>query len=250
MLFYQPQIDILTGKLIGVEALIRWLQPDLIFIKPGEFIPLAEEAGLIVPIGEWVIHTACSQNMIWQKAGFKPMCMTVNVSSIQFMQSNFVERISQILKETGLSPAYLQLELTEGTIMKHAEDIIKKLDTINAMGIKVSIDDFGTGYSSMNYLKRLPLSTLKIDRSFIQDIATNPDDQSITKAIIDLARNFRLNVIAEGVETRKQLHLLREYGCNGMQGYLICPPINAMSLAQFVKEDMWIKSLKRYGINI
>jgi diguanylate cyclase (GGDEF)-like protein len=250
MLFYQPQIDILTGELIGVEALIRWLQPDIILIKPGEFIPLAEETGLIVPIGEWVLHTACSQNMTWQKAGLKPMCMTVNVSSIQFMQSNFVERISQILKETGLSPAYLQLELTEGTIMKHSEDIIKKLDTMKNMGIKVSIDDFGTGYSSMNYLKRLPLSTLKIDRSFIQDIANNPDDQSITKAIIGLARNFRLNVIAEGVETRKQLHLLKEYGCNGIQGYLICPPINAISLAQFVKEDMWIKSLKKFGITI
>jgi diguanylate cyclase (GGDEF)-like protein len=244
MLFYQPQIDILTGKLIGVEALIRWLQPDLILVKPGDFIPLAEKAGLIVPIGEWVLRAACSQNVIWQKVGIEPMCMTVNVSSTQFMQSNFVESISRILKETGLNPVYLQLELTEGTLMKHSEDTIEKLHSLKNMGIKVSIDDFGTGYSSMNYLKRLPLSTLKIDRSFIQDLANNPDDQAITKAIIDLARNFKLKVIAEGVETRKQLDLLREYGCNGIQGYLICPPINQISLAQFVKETMWLKSLK------
>jgi diguanylate cyclase (GGDEF)-like protein len=244
MLFYQPQIDILTGELIGVEALIRWLQPDLILVKPGDFIPLAEKAGLIVPIGEWVIRTACSQNMMWQKVGIKPMCMTVNVSSTQFIQSDFVERISQILKETGLNPVYLQLELTEGTLMKQPEDTIEKLHLLKEMGIKVSIDDFGTGYSSMNYLKRLPLSTLKIDRSFIQDLANNHDDQAITKAIIDLARNFKLKVIAEGVETKKQLDLLREYGCNGIQGYFICPPINHISLAQFVKEAIWLKSLK------
>jgi diguanylate cyclase (GGDEF)-like protein len=244
MLFYQPQIDILTGELIGVEALIRWLQPDLILVKPGDFIPLAEKAGLIIPIGEWVLRTACSQNVIWQNVGIKPMCMTVNVSSTQFMQSNFVERISQILKETGLNPVYLQLELTEGTLMKNSEDTIKKLHLLKDMGIKVSIDDFGTGYSSLNYLKRLPLSTLKIDRSFIQDLAKNPDDQAITKAIIDLAKNFKLKVIAEGVETKKQLDLLREYGCNGIQGYLICPPINQTSLAQFVEEAIWLKSLK------
>ena len=226
MLFYQPQIDILTGELIGAEALIRWLQPDLILVKPSEFIPLAEEVGLIVPIGEWVLRTACSQNLAWQKAGIKPICVTVNVSSIQFRQDNFVARISEILFETGLNPVYLQLELTEGTIMKHSEDTIKKLFALKDMGIQISIDDFGTGYSSLNYLKRFPLSTLKIDRSFVQDIATNPDDQSITKTIIDIANNFHLKVIAEGVETREQLSLLRAYGCEGIQGHLICPPIN------------------------
>jgi diguanylate cyclase (GGDEF)-like protein len=248
MLFFQPQIDILTGELIGVEALIRWLQPDLILIKPGEFIPLAEEVGLIVPIGEWVLRTACSQNVAWQKAGIKPMCMTVNVSSIQFRQHTFVESISGILHETGLNPVYLQLELTEGTIMKHSEDTVKKLHSLKGMGIQISIDDFGTGYSSLNYLKRFPLSTLKIDKSFIQDLATNSDDQSITKTIIDIANNFHLKVIAEGVETREQLSLLQAYGCKGIQGHLICPPVNPISFAQFVKEYKCLAVLQRFNI--
>ncbi|HMK48854.1 MAG TPA: EAL domain-containing protein [Thermodesulfovibrionales bacterium] len=235
MLFYQPQIDISTGELIGVEALIRWLQPDLILIKPGEFIPIAEESGIIVPIGEWVLRTACSQNVSWQKAGLTPMRMTVNVSSIQFAQENFVEMVFGILRETGLKPGYLQLELTEGTIMKHSEEAVKKLRSLKEMGIRISLDDFGTGYSSLNYLKRFPLTTLKIDKSFIKDIATNSDDQSITKTIIDIANNFHLVVIAEGVETKEQLSLLQTYGCNGIQGHLICPPVNPISLAQFAK---------------
>jgi diguanylate cyclase (GGDEF)-like protein len=239
MLFYQPQIDISTGELIGVEALLRWLQPDLILIKPDDFIRLAEETGLIIPIGEWVLRAACSQNMIWQKSGIKPMCMTANVSSIQFKQRNFVERISEILHETGLNPLYLQLELTESAIMKDSEDAVKKLRSLRDMGIRISLDDFGTGHSSLNYLKRFPLSTLKIDRSFVQDLATSSDDQAITKTIIDIANNFNLNVIAEGVETKKQLALLQAYGCKGVQGYLICPPINSVSLAQFVKEDKY-----------
>ena len=237
MLFYQPQIDISSGGLIGVEALIRWLQPDLILVKPSDFIPLAEETGLIIPIGEWILRAACSQAVAWQKIGIKPMCMTTNVSSIQFRQHDFTERISEILQETGLNPGCLQLELTEGTIMKDSEDTVKKLNSLRDMGIQISLDDFGTGHSSLNYLKRFPLSTLKIDRSFIQDLATNPDDQSITKTIIDIAKNFHLNVIAEGVETKKQLSLLRAYGCRGAQGYLICPPINSISLAEFVKGD-------------
>ena len=165
------------------------------------------------------------------------MRMTVNVSSIQFGQQDFVEKISHILDETGLNPAHLQLELTEGTIMKHAEDSIKRLHSMKDMGIQISLDDFGTGYSSLSYLKRFPLATLKIDRSFIKDLATNSDDQSITKTIIDMANNFHLHVIAEGVETIKQLSLLRAYGCYGAQGHLICPPINSISLAQFVKEE-------------
>jgi diguanylate cyclase (GGDEF)-like protein len=237
MLFYQPQIDISTGEIIGVEALLRWLQPDLILIKPDDFIRLAEETGLIIPIGEWVLRTACSQNVIWQKGGIKPICMTANVSGIQFKQHNFVEQISEILHETGLDPLYLQLELTESAIMKDSEDAVKKLRALRDIGIRISLDDFGTGYSSLNYLKRFPLSTLKIDRSFIEDLATSSDDKAITKTIIDIASNFNLNVIAEGVETKKQLALLQTYGCKGAQGYLICPPINSVSLAQFVKED-------------
>lgn len=241
MLFYQPQIDISTGKIIGVEALIRWLQPDLILIKPGEFIPLAEETGLIIPIGDWVLRTACAENIAWQKEGLQPIRMTVNVSSIQFRQDNFVETVSGILGETGLDPQYLQLELTEGTIMQDSQNTIKKLRSLQSMGIQVAIDDFGTGYSSLNYLKRFPLSTLKIDYSFVRDIVTSPTDQAIVNAIVSLAHNFNLKVIAEGVEKRKQLSFLRECGCEGAQGYLICPPVNTVVLAEFIRKERYLE---------
>jgi EAL domain-containing protein (putative c-di-GMP-specific phosphodiesterase class I) len=236
MLFYQPQIDISEGTMIGAEALIRWLQPDLIFIKPSEFIPLAEETGLIVPIGEWILRSACAQNKAWQKAGIQPFPVTVNVSVVQFRQKNFVETVSRILRDTGLKPDYLQLELTESTIMQHSESTNEKLQSLQAMGIQISIDDFGTGYSSMNYLKRFPLSTLKIDQSFVKDLVTSHTDQAIVKAIIALAHNFNLKVIAEGVETREQLAFLRECRCEGMQGYLVCPPLNPETIVQFAKK--------------
>jgi diguanylate cyclase (GGDEF)-like protein len=244
MLFYQPQIDIYTGKIIGVEALIRWLQPDLVLIKPGEFIPLAEETGLIIPIGEWVLRTACAENKAWQKVGLQPIRMTVNVSSIQFRQNNFVETVSGILRDTGLDPHYLQLELTEGTIMQDSPNTIKKLHSLRAMGIQVAIDDFGTGYSSLNYLKRFPLSTLKIDYSFVKDIGTSPTDQAIINAIVSLAHNFNLKVIAEGVEKKKQLTFLRECGCEGAQGHLICPPVNTVVLAEFIKKERHLEVLR------
>ena len=240
MLFYQPQIGISEGRMIGVEALIRWLQPDLVFIKPSEFIPLAEETGLIVPIGEWILLSACAQNRAWQEAGLHPFPVTVNVSSVQFRQNNFVETVSQILRDTGLKPDYLQLELTESTIMYHSENINKKLQSLQAMGIQISIDDFGTGYSSMNYLKRFPLSTLKIDQSFVKDLVTNPTDQAIVKAIVSLAHNFNLKVIAEGVETKEQLAFLRECRCEGMQGYLVCPPLNPNTIVQFAKKGKYL----------
>ncbi len=239
MLFYQPQIDISTGKIIGVEALIRWLQPDLVLIKPGEFIPLAEETGLIIPIGEWVLRTACAENRAWQKEGLQPIRMTVNVSSIQFRQDNFVETVTGILHDTGLDPHYLQLELTESTIMQDSQNTIKKLHSLQSIGIQVAIDDFGTGYSSLSYLKRFPLSTLKIDYSFVRDIVTSLTDQAIVNAIISLAHNFNLKVVAEGVEKRKQLSFLRDCGCEGAQGYLICPPVNTVVLAEFIKKERY-----------
>jgi diguanylate cyclase (GGDEF)-like protein len=248
MLFYQPQIDISTGRMIGVEALIRWLQPDLVLIKPGQFIPLAEQTGLIIPIGEWVLRTACAENKAWQKAGLEPLRMTVNVSSIQFGKSNFVESVSNILSDTGLEPKYLQLELTESTIMHDSQKTIKKLQSLQTMGIQIAIDDFGTGYSSLSYLKRFPLSTLKIDYSFVKDLNTSPNDQAIVKAIIDLAHNFNLKVIAEGVENRKQLAFLRGCGCEGVQGYLLCPPVSSAVLAEFVKKKKHLKVLNDLGI--
>lgn len=250
MLFYQPQIDISTGRMIGVEALIRWLQPDLVLIKPGQFIPLAEETGLIVPIGEWVLRTACAENKVWQKAGLKPMRVTVNVSSIQFRQSDFVEVVSGILRDTGLDPEYLQLELTESAIMKDSENTIKKLYSLQSMGIQVAIDDFGTGYSSLNYLKRFPLSTLKIDYSFVKDLVNSPNDQAIVNAIVSLAHNFNLKVIAEGVEKMKQLAFLHECGCEGVQGFLICPPVNSVILAEFVKKEKYLEVLNNCGIKV
>jgi diguanylate cyclase (GGDEF)-like protein len=239
MLFYQPQIDIQNGKIIGVEALIRWLQPDLVLTRPSEFIPLAEQTGLIIPMGEWVLRVACEQNRAWQKIGIAPMLMTVNVSSIQFSQNNFVETVSQILSETGLDPHYLQLELTESAIMQNSQDTIYKLQALQAMGVQTSIDDFGTGYSSLKYLKHFPLHTLKIDTSFVRDLITSTTDQSIVKAIITLAHNFNLKVIAEGVESRKQLDYLQEAGCEAIQGYYICPPLNSIALAQFTKKKKY-----------
>ena len=239
MLFYQPQVNIQTGKLIGVEALIRWLQPDLVLTRPGEFIPLAEQTGLIIPMGEWVLRTACAQSQVWRKAGLSHMLMTVNVSGIQFDQDSFIETLSHIISDSEIEPATLQLELTETTIMKNSEKTIKKLLELQTMGIQTSIDDFGTGYSSLKYLKHFPLSTLKIDNSFVRELGTSPNDQSIVRAIITLAHNFNLKVIAEGVEKREQLDFLRECGCEGVQGYLICPPVNAIALEQFTKKTKY-----------
>ena len=239
MLFYQPQINIQNGNIIGVEALIRWLQPDLVLTRPGEFIPLAEQTGLIIPMGAWILRVACEQNRAWQKAGLTPMLMTVNVSSIQFSQNNFVETVAQILKDTGLDPQYLQLELTESTIMQNSQNTINKLQALQRMGVQTSIDDFGTGYSSLKYLKHFPLDTLKIDTSFVRDLMTSATDQSIVKAIITLAHNFNLKVIAEGVESREQLDYLRACGCEAVQGYFICPPVNSIALAQFAKKKKY-----------
>jgi diguanylate cyclase (GGDEF)-like protein len=236
MLFYQPQVNIQTGELLGVEALVRWLQPDLVLTRPGEFIPLAEQTGLIIPMGEWILQTACKQAKGWQRAGMKPILMTVNVSGIQFKQKNFLNVLEKVLRETGLEARYLQLELTESTIMQHSEKNIDKLRAIKDMGVQISIDDFGTGYSSLKYLKNFPLSTLKIDTSFIRDLTNNPSDQAIVRAIITMAHNFSLKVIAEGVETMEQLVMLREYRCEAAQGYLICPPVNATVLAHFTKK--------------
>ncbi len=234
MLFYQPQVDLMTGKILGAEALVRWLQPDLVFIKPGNFIPVAEETGLIIPIGEWILRSACKQGKAWQEEGLELFDLSVNISGIQFMQEDFVGIVTQSLRETGFNPSYLKLELTEGVVMKDAQNAVRKMNSLKQLGIQISIDDFGTGYSSMSYLKRFPTSSLKIDCSFIQDLATNPDDQTIVRAITALAHNLNIKVIAEGVETKKQLWLLRGYGCDGAQGFYICPPVNPTAFVEFI----------------
>jgi diguanylate cyclase (GGDEF)-like protein len=224
--YYQPKIDTNTRQIVGMEALVRWHHSELGLVSPMEFIPLAEATGLIVPIGEWVLRTACAQSNLWQNEGFA-LHVAVNLSARHFQQQNLAETIIEILKETGFNPSRLNLEITESSIMKNAELAVKTLSELKRAGIKISIDDFGTGYSSLGYLKRLPIDVLKIDKSFVLDVTTNPDDMALVMAIIMLAHNLRLKVFAEGVETEEQLDLLHRLGCDEWQGYLYSKPVSA-----------------------
>ena len=244
-LYYQPQLDIRSGNVVGVEALIRWIDAQNNVILPGKFISLAEETGLIIPIGEWILDTACRQNVEWQKAGFAPMYVSVNISSLQFRQPSFIGTVNKVLQDTGLDPKYLELELTESILMEATESAIQTLNELKSMGVRISIDDFGTGYSSLSYLKRFPIDTLKIDRSFVRDVTSDPDDKAIINAIIALARTLNLKVIAEGVETIQQLVCLHEQGSDGMQGYLFSPPLPKESLTQLLQEG---KNLKTWWV--
>jgi diguanylate cyclase (GGDEF)-like protein len=223
--YYQPVLDINTKKIVGVEALLRWHHPELGLVQPAEFISLAEDTGMIVPIGEWVLRTACAQSKSWQSAGFAPLSLAVNLSARQFQQQNLSEVVVRILRETGLNPRDLELELTESSIMKNAEWAVRTLSELKAMGVKIAIDDFGTGYSSLGYLKRLPIDTLKIDRSFVSDVTTDPDDAALVMAIITLAHNLRLKVIAEGVDSEEQLRFLHLLRCDEWQGYFFSKPL-------------------------
>ncbi|MEW6697879.1 MAG: sensor domain-containing protein [Bacillota bacterium] len=234
ILYYQPQVEIHSQKIIGFEALVRWQHPQLGIVFPGEFIPVAEDTGLIVPIGEWILHTACAQNKAWQDAGFSPLRVTVNLSARQFQQYNFVKKVEQVLNETGLEPRWLELEITESLAMKDVEFSGKNLFELRKMGISLAIDDFGTGYSSLSYLKRLPIDIIKIDRTFIRDITANSDDASIVSTIIALAHNLKMKVVAEGVETEEQLHFLRQQKCYGMQGYLFSRPLPADDITRLL----------------
>ncbi|MBH0164181.1 EAL domain-containing protein [Fictibacillus sp. 7GRE50] len=232
---YQPQIDVETGGIIGVEALLRWHHPEWGTISPAEFIPIAEETGLILQIGEWVLHGACRQNKAWQNAGYAPLRMAVNISSRQFQQSDLVERVSRILNETELAPQYLELELTE-SIIQDSKYAVAKMQQLKEMGIHLSIDDFGTGYSSLSYLKTFPIHTLKIDQSFTRNIYADPKDASLVETIIAMAHNLDLRVIAEGVETEEQLQFLQQKQCNEAQGYYFSRPISAEELAVILQE--------------
>ena len=223
--YYQPKMEILSRKVIGVEALVRWCHPTLGMISPGQFIPLAEETGLIVPIGEWVLGTAARQNQAWQEQGFEPIRMAVNLSPAQFRQPNLFEVVTRIVSEAGMACEWLELELTEGMLMQDAQTTIQVLRKLKNAGIHLSIDDFGTGYSSLSYLKRFPINTLKIDQSFVRDVTTNPEDAAIATSIILMGHSLKLNVIAEGVETDSQLSFLKILQCNEVQGYLISPPV-------------------------
>lgn len=235
VVFYQPQVNTCTGEITGMEALVRWQHPYRGLIYPGEFIPVAEESGLIVPIGEWVLRTACNQITAWHEAGFPQMRVTVNLSARQFLQQkNLAETVAQVLEETGLNPGCLELEITESIAMQDVDFTIAMLHRLREMGIQIGIDDFGTGYSSLNYLKRFPINTLKIDRSFVCDITVNPDNAAIVSTIIGLGRNMKLNVIAEGVETEEQLAFLKQRDCIEMQGYLFSKPLPAEELERLL----------------
>jgi diguanylate cyclase (GGDEF)-like protein/PAS domain S-box-containing protein len=238
LLHYQPQVDLVTNQIIGTETLIRWKHPTMGLVSPAKFIPLAEETGLIVSIGEWVLRTACLQNKAWQAAGLPPIRNSVNVSGIQFRRTNLVETIRRVLDETGLAPQYLEIELTESILMKNEEKMIAAIDALHEMGVYISIDDFGTGYSSLSYLKRFAINSLKIDQSFIREITVNPEDAAIVAAIVTLAHSLKLKVIAEAVETDDQLEFLRTLKCDEMQGYLFSKPLPAEDIVELLKENI------------
>ena len=237
-LVYQPQVDARSGRITGVEALLRWNHPDMGLLTPDRFIYLAEETGFIVPLGEWVLMTACRQNRAWQKLGFPPLRVAVNLSGKQFGQHRLDEMISAILLETGLEPEWLELEITESAIMRNADQNIAILRSLKEKGISLAIDDFGTGYSSLSYLKHFHITRLKIDKTFVQDITTNPDDAAIAEIIIAMAQTLKLNVIAEGVETRAQLEFLSTHTCFEMQGYLFSRPLTTDKFVYLLRDGI------------
>lgn len=230
---YQPIVDAVTHEMVSMEALVRWPHPVKGFVSPAEFIPVAEETGLILPLGEWVLRTVCEQISVWNQQGLTGFRVAVNLSARQF-ENNVPSLISGLLRTTGVSPSSLALEITEGIAMKNVDQNIRMLNEMRDLGLSISIDDFGTGYSSLAYLKRFPLNTLKIDRSFIRDITTSDDDREITRAIIAMGQNLRLKVLAEGVETEDQLNLLRSSGCDYIQGYYFSKPLPALEVTQFL----------------
>lgn len=233
---YQPQVDLATGKLCGVETLIRWNHPEKGAISPAEFIPVAEETGQIVAIGEWVLRTACAQMVEWRKAGLADITLAVNLSMRQLRQPVLIDLVKSVLAESGLEPQFLELEITEGIMMGDNQIAMRFLGEMDNLGVHLSIDDFGTGFSSLNYLKKLPVDKLKIDQSFVRDIETDESDAAIIRSIISLGHRLNLRVIAEGVETQEQLDFLRIRGCDEMQGYFYARPMSAESFAEFVKD--------------
>ncbi|MBF0109453.1 MAG: EAL domain-containing protein [Magnetococcales bacterium] len=235
VLFYQPKVSLKTGKVVGMEALVRWNQSDAGMVSPGEFIPVAEETGLILPLGEWILRTACRQNRLWKDSGFDRLRMAVNLSARQFRQHDLFDRIQGILRETGLSPGLLELEITESMVMDNVESVITTLNQLRSLGLFIAVDDFGTGYSSLSYLKRFPIHTLKIDQSFVRDLTFDSDDAAIINAIIAMAKSLKMNVVAEGVETEEQLNFLRSENCDEMQGYFFSKPLAAHEFTELLK---------------
>ena len=237
-LYYQPQVNVITGQICGMEALLRWEHPEMGLLSPKDFIPLAEETGLIAPIGEWVLEKACLQNRIWQENGLPPIQIAVNLSVRQFQSQNLDEIVAKVLEKTGLAPQWLELEITETLFIEHEEMTAQILGRLQQLGVHISMDDFGTGYSSLNYLRKFPFQTLKIDQAFVRDLQENSQDLAIIASIIQLASHLNLSLIAEGVELEEQCELLRDIRCERMQGYLFSKPLPAEKATKLLAQQL------------
>jgi EAL domain-containing protein (putative c-di-GMP-specific phosphodiesterase class I) len=236
LVYYQPTLDVRSRKIIGMEALVRWKHPEKALVSPSGFIPLAEETGQIISIDEWVLHTACMQNKTWQQSGFEPIVIAVNLSTTHLENLKLTQMVTKALQDSELDPRCLELEITESKIMKNPVTAIMVLNELKAMGVRIAIDDFGTGHSSLNYLRQIPLDSVKIDRSFVMNMTTSPHDAAIIKSIIALAHSLNFKVIAEGVETERQFAFLSEQGCDEVQGFLFSKPVPADIFTQLLKE--------------
>ncbi len=234
-LVYQPIVDMISGNMAGMEALLRWRHPQRGLIAPVTFIPLAEESGQILSIGEWVLRSACKQLLEWQKQGYEVPRLAINLSAKQLQQKSLIDTILSILKETGVDSRYIGIEITESMLVHNIEEVAEALLSLSNMGLEISIDDFGTGYSSLSYLKRFPINKLKIDKSFVDNISTNSDDAAIVKAIIAMAHGLSMKVVTEGVETIEQLEFLRLHGCDQYQGYIYSKPLPASEISAKLK---------------
>jgi EAL domain-containing protein (putative c-di-GMP-specific phosphodiesterase class I) len=236
-LHYQPKLSLVSGAIGGFEALLRWRQPDRGLVAPARFIPILEDTGLIVPVGEWVMASVCAQIKAWQRQGISDRPVAINLSARQFQQPGLDAAIARLIEETGVDPRLIDLEITETLLMRDAEQAARVLKTLKSYGLRIAVDDFGTGYSSLAYLKRFPLDALKIDRAFVRDVTTDADDAAIAIAIIGLAHSLKLKVIAEGVETQAQLRFLREHGCDEIQGWVFAEALPAADCARLVLEN-------------
>ena len=242
VLLYQPQVDLRSGRVFGVEALMRWKHPTHGIMPPAAFIPTAEETGLIVPMGDWALHEACRQNKAWQDAGLPFMTVSVNVSARQFKEKTLIARVVDALGDSGLQPRYLELELTESLIMQDVEQAVATMRSLQLLGVQLSIDDFGTGYSSLSALKTFPVARLKIDRSFIKDLPSNENDRAVASAVISLGQKLNLRVIAEGVETEDQIAFLRQHDCDEMQGFHFSKPVTAQGIEELIGAP-WLREI-------
>ena len=236
-LHYQPRQDLASGRVVGMEALLRWRNPELGVVPPKDFIPVAEESGLIVPIGEWVVRTACAQNRAWQEAGYERVCVSVNVSPRQFAAADLVEVVTRALRDAHLDPRDLEIELTESVLLQDDESTATALRDLRAIGVKVALDDFGTGYSSLSYLSRFPLDTLKMDRCFVRDVHADPGAAGVAHAVIGMAHALGLRVVAEGVDSEDQAALLRQHGCDEVQGFLFSGAVCADDFVRFLSRQ-------------